>query len=168
MELIKQYDERFTGDFSAIQTDGCFWRSLLAFSELATSNVLTIDELKRAYRYAIPDYMEDHREEGKSRCYIQWKGHEEIARSGFYIVGERHVKIEYRYRRNNVSGQMIIGKHEDFYACNYYITECELSSGNSHFYVSDLNGVVLWNPHTVISNDILSLRGFRIVMLKAA
>ena len=163
---IKQTDPAFSdAPYDAIQTDGCFWRALLYASELFTSHELTAEELKRAYHYSIPDYMEDHRTDGKDRCYIQWgdgfKGHEEIMRIGFYVLGERSVDIEYAYRKDYTTGKFVIGKPADFYRCNFWIGKCRYGS-TGHFYVSDMQGKLKWNPGNTYSADLLSLRGFRI------
>lgn len=165
IELIKQIDPAFIDPpYDAISTDGCLFRSLQAIAETAIGVALTEDEIKRAFHYAIPDYMEDHRNVGNDRCYIL--KHEEIIRVAFYILGYRYVSIEYKYRKDDV--KMIIGTHRDFYSCNYWIGKCLLDSGGSHFYLSNLIGNVTWNPHVAISEKLTSLRGYRIKILEAA
>lgn len=161
--MILQTDAGFgAAPYDAIMTDGCFWRTLLHASEVHCGKALTLDELKYAYQYAIPNYMEDHQQPGKSRCYIQWKGHEEIIRIGFYILGERNVDIKYRYRYDIDTDKTIIGTEKAFYGCTFFVGKCKLRPNAYHFYESDLHGAMKWNPHTVFTNDLTSLRGFLI------
>jgi len=165
MDYIKQTSNTFNDEpFAAIQTDGCFWRVLLNASEIMTKNALTGDELKRAFHYSIPDYMEDHRNPGQDRCYIKWHGHEEIIRIGFHIIGMRDVSIEYKYRKDYDTGKFVIGNSEAWYDCNFWIAKCRYRN-TGHFYTSDNKGAVVWNPASTApahGNDILSLRGFSI------
>jgi len=112
---LKQTDAAFAqAPYDAIQTDGCLWRSLLYAGEFFTGQVLTADEIKYAFHYSIPDYMEDHRHPGKDRCYILSGGHAEICRVSFFILGERSASIEYAYRRDFYpDDKYVIGREAD-------------------------------------------------------
>ena len=158
--MIKQYNECFNAaPYDAIQTDGCFWRTLLYPAELFTGKEFTADELKRAFHYSIPDYMEDHRHSGEDRCYIQWRGHEEI------IMGYRNVDVSYRVRHDLDKDQFILGNESQYNACQFFAAKCKWKK-TGHFYASDRYGWCKWNPHDVyvMSNEILSIRGFGIII----
>ena len=159
-EAIKQTNPGFArAPYDAIQTDGCFWRTLLHCGEHFTGKLLSIRELQRAFHFSIPDYMEDHRRPGEDRCYILGGGHVEVIRIGFYILGERNVDIEYAYRQDFNTRRFVIGKAQDFYRCNYYISKCAYKK-TGHFYESDLKGAEEWNPGQTFNPELLSMRGF--------
>ena len=158
--MLKQTDSAFDrAPYDAIQTDGCLWRTLLHCAELKTGKVLSAEEIKHAWHYSIPDYMEDHRHPGMDRCYIKAGGHAEIIRIGFHILGERDVSIGYAYRYDFNTDSLIIGKPGGLEQCNYFISKCKLPTYN-HFYESDQFGNCTWNPGRSYSNEWLSVRGF--------
>ncbi len=164
-EYIKQFDSDFSSaPYDAIQTDGCFWRTLLHAPEIFTGKHLTLTELKYAFHYSLPDYMEDHRHPEEDRCYIQWLGHEQIIRIGFYILGERNVRISYPYRRDG--DKQVLGHVHDIDKCNFFAAKCQLGPKRFHFYNSNMSAVEKWNPHTVISTKVVSIRGFKIEVLR--
>jgi hypothetical protein len=161
-EPIKQTDPAFARPpYDAIQTDGCFWRTLLHAGELFTGKTFTAAELKHAYHYSIPDCMEDHRTPGQDRCYIKGGGHVEIIRIGFYMMGERNVDIGYGYRYDFDAGRYVIGNEAMLDRCNWFVSKCKMPTFN-HFYESNRHGDETWNPGRSYSNELLSLRGFSI------
>lgn len=164
---VKQTHHAFQiAPYDGIQTDGCLYRCLLYAPELFTGKVLTTEEIKRAWHYSIPDYMEDHRNPHQDRCFIKAGGHVQIARIGFHIIGVRDVQIEYRYRRDiSPNGDnLVIGRQPTLATCNFFISKCRLPNYN-HFYVSDIGGMEKWNPGQSFSTDLLSIRGFYIKVL---
>lgn len=164
MTLVKQTDPGFSDrPFDAIQTDGCFFRVLLECSEYLLNKQLTVNEIKYAFKYAIPDFMEDHRQPNKDRCFISEGGHVNIIRIGFYILGIRNVSIEYKYRFDIDTGNYEIGSKDSYKDCNFWISKCKLRTTN-HFYHSDALGVLLWNPSDSFTYDRTSLRGFKICL----
>ena len=166
MDYVKQSDKAFVeAPFDAIITDGCLYRSLLKGAEFITGKMLTQDEIKRAFTYAIPEYMEDHRNPRQDRCYIKAGGHGEIIRIGCYILGERNVKVAYRYRQDIRPGGnkvMVIGREDDLAGCNFWISKCKPTSFSGHFYQSDMGGLLLWDPGQSYTKHLLSVRGFYI------
>jgi hypothetical protein len=158
--IIKQYN---TDLHPYIQTDGCLFMSLLdiacdyckAKCQPALKSELTIAEVNKIYWYAIPQFMQDGRQAQQNRCYIL--NHAEIIRLGFYILGKRNMFIQYLYR-DDFDPSKSFGEIK---GCNYFITEIQLPTFN-HFYRSDADGNVLYNPGRSFSNNIESTRGYKI------
>jgi len=162
--MIKQYSEDFDKEpYTAIQTDGCLWEVLLKAAENMTHKTFYIAEIKRLWHYGIPDYMEDHRTPHKDRCYILAGGHVEIIRVGLYVLGARNASIQYKYRYDLDKKEQIIGNKNNLDDCNFFFAKCKLEKYN-HFYESDREGNLVWNPGNSFSKDLLSIRGIRIVI----
>ena len=170
-EFIKQSNPEFSAaPYDAIITDGCLYRGLLKGAEKMTGRQLSLDEIKSAFHYAVPDFMEDHRHPEQDRCFIKWTdkhiGHEEIIRIGLYILGERNVKVKYRARVDMAAphNNIIIGRPGSLDACNFFISKCKTPKG-AHFYESNIAGGLVWDPGQSYTDKLLSIRGFEIRIL---
>ena len=158
--IVKQYN---SDCHPYIQTDGCLFMSLLdipcdwckARCQPPLKNELTVSEINKAYWYAIPQFMRNGDIDQKSRCYIL--NHPEIIRIGFYILSKRNMFIQYLYRDDEDPDKSF----GDIKGCNYFITEIRLPSFH-HFYRSDADNNVIYNPGRSFSNDVVSTRGYRI------
>lgn len=146
----------------AVPTDGCLLFSLWKSGEQFTNNFYSLQDIIRGYKWAIPDYMEDHRNPGKDRCYIL--DHEEILRIGFALMGYPKARLKYIYRDDdpNGSGDMIIGSRMDISKPNYWISKV-WTGEIFHFYNSDQWGNAVWNPG-ISTGSLISLRGYKIIL----
>jgi|GEM_PF-4448972 len=149
----------------AIQTDGCYFMVDLSIGEDIgyrlgrISRGFTPLEVNLAYHYAIPDFMEDHRQPGESRCYIL--DHPAIISIGLYIMGFREHSVEYKYR--NDAGIQIIGRPDDLDDCNYFVKEVLIGNGpRTHFIRCDRRGVTLYNPGITDDMEWESFRGYKV------
>jgi len=162
--MIKQYAKAFSKEpYTAIQTDGCLLFVLLKAAENITGKEFTEKELKRIWHYGIPDYMEDHRHPHKDRCFILGGGHVQLIRIGLYILGVRNASVKYKYRYDLDKEEYIIGNKNTLSVCNFFFAKCKLP-GYSHFYESNKEGDLVWNPGNSFSVDLLSLRGIQITI----
>ena len=155
--IVKQYN---ADCHPYIQTDGCLYMSLLDIpcdwckaKCRPARNDLTVAEINRLYWYAIPQFMKNGDTDKNNRCYIL--NHEEIIRLGFYILGKRTMFIQYAYR-DDADPQKSFGTIDK---CNYFITEIELPSFH-HFYRSDADNTVIYNPGRSYSEKVVSTRGY--------
>jgi len=101
-------------------------------------------EVKRAYDYAVPKFMD-------ADCYV--KDHEEIIRIGLYILGQRFATAYYMFRED---GDVL--KYGTKAECNYYISLLDCGSFK-HFVRTDRQGKILYNPGRSTGPRI-SLRGY--------
>ena len=162
--MIKQYNSAFKKEpYKAIQTDGCLYNVLLKAAENITGEEFTVEEIKRIWHYSIPDYMEDHRHPNKDRCYIRAGGHVEIIRLGLHVLGVRHATIQYKYRYDINTEKYILGNKDSLCDCNFFFAKCKLPAYN-HFYESDREGELRWNPGYSFSHNLLSIRGVKITI----
>ena len=144
----------------AVPTDGCLLFTLWKAAEQFTRKRFTLQEIVRGYNWVIPDYMEDHRNPGKDRCYIL--DHEEVMRVGFALLGFPRAEIRYIYRDDDPlgTGEMVIGSRMQIEEPNYWASKV-WTGDFYHFYNSDRIGDVRWNPG-VSTGHLVSLRGYKI------
>ena len=102
-------------------------------------------EVKRAYDYAVPKYMD-------ADCYV--KDHEEIIRIGLYILGQRFALAQYSFREDG--DMLIFGGDKGL--CNYFISLLDCGSFK-HFVRTDRQCQILYNPGRSTGPRI-SLRGY--------
>lgn len=146
----------------AVPTDGCLLFTLWKAGEEFTRKKYTLGEIVRGYKWAIPDYMEDHRHTGSDRCYIL--DHEEVMRIGFALLGFPRAYIEYIYRDDDPlgKGKMVIGSRMQIEEPNYWAAKVWAGYFH-HFYNSDRAGNVRWNPG-ISTGRLISLRGYKITI----
>lgn len=157
---LKQYSPNMP---RSVVTDGCFYMDLLDIGWSFANRVIgpvdepTVQEVRRIYKWVIPDFMRDGGNTKKNRCFIEAGGHVEIIRAMVNICQIRDIKIEYRYRKDY--DDMIIGKEYDYDRCNYFLHELDCES-YTHFVHVDRDGQLLYNPGRSFSEKIISVRGF--------
>lgn len=160
--MFSQHDKKI--GISAIGTDGCLFMTLLKAATNFVKTEYTYEKIRRAYQYAIPDFMQDHRTPGKDRCFVI--DLPEIVRIGFTLLGYPDVQVEYLYRNDNPLGvpKMIIGKHGSLKKCNFFFKKVLAVNGDNsykHFLECTKEMVSLYNPGNG-DGKILSLRGMKI------
>jgi len=141
-----------------IRTDGCLFMSLASIAVDYADTMLYPEDINELFWYVTPWHMRDGLHAREDRCLVL--DHPAIIRAALRMLltpNEMPV-VEYVFR-DDEDASKCFGDVRDKERCTAFITEVQMT-GYTHFFRSDKDCNVVYNPGRSWSREIVSYRGY--------